>query len=69
VQQLCSNPDRVNELLLAAGNASIEGIFGLTQAYRGFVKERPGLYAATVGSYRPSNPDYPQLAQAEGQAF
>ena len=27
----------------AAGKAADEGIFGLAQAYRGFVKERPGL--------------------------
>ena len=69
MQQPCSNPDRVRELPLTAGKAADEGIFGLRQAYRGFIKERPGLYAATVRSYRLSNPDDPQLAQAEGQAF
>ena len=53
----------------AAGKAADEGIFGLAQAYRGLVKERPGLYAATVRSYRHSHPDDPELAQAEGQAF
>jgi AcrR family transcriptional regulator len=53
----------------AVGKAVDEGIFGLAQAYRTFVKERPGLYAATVRSYRLSHPDDPQLAQAEGQAF
>src|ERR671916_238881 len=53
----------------AAGKAADEGIFGLAQAYRGFVKERPGLYAATVRSYRLSHPDDPELAQAEGRAF
>jgi AcrR family transcriptional regulator len=53
----------------AAGKATDEGIFGLAEAYRGFVKERPGLYAATVRSYRLSHPDDPELAQAEGQAF
>src|ERR687893_58188 len=51
------------------GSAADEGIFGLAQAYRGFVKERPGLYAATVRSYRLSHPDDPELAQAEGRAF
>jgi AcrR family transcriptional regulator len=53
----------------AAGKAADEGIYGLAQAYRTFVKERPGLYAATVRSYRLSHPDDPELAQAEGQAF
>ena len=53
----------------AAGKAADEGIFGLAEAYRDFVKERPGLYAATVRSYRLSNPDDPQLAQAERRAF
>ena len=53
----------------AAGKATDEGIFGLAQAYRAFVRERPGLYAATVRSYRLSHPEDPQLAQAEGQAF
>jgi AcrR family transcriptional regulator len=53
----------------AAGKATDEGIFGLAQAYRGFVKERPGLYAATVRSYRLSHPDDAQLAQAERRAF
>ena len=53
----------------AAGKATGEGILGLGQAYRGFVKERPGLYAATVRSYRLSHPDDPELAQDEAQAF
>ena len=53
----------------AAGKAADEGVFGLAQAYRRFVKERPGLYAATVRSYRLSHPDDPKLAQAEEQAF
>ena len=39
------------------------------QAYRDFVKERPGLYAATVRSYRISYPGDPQLAAAEGEAL
>lgn len=53
----------------AAGKAADKGIFGLAEAYRGFVKERPGLYAATVRSYRLSHPDDSQLAKAERQAF
>ena len=69
MQQPCSNPDRVHELLLAASKASTEGILGLTRAYRGFLKEHLELYAATVRSYRLSNSDDPQSAQAEGQSF
>ena len=53
----------------AAGKAVDEGIFGLAQAYRGFVRERPGLYEATVRSYRLSHPDDLEFAQAEGRAF
>jgi len=66
VRQPCSNPDRAREFPLTAGKAADEGIFGLTQAYRGFVRERPEHYAAAVRSYRLSNSDDPQLAQAEG---
>jgi len=69
VQQACSNPGRVHELLLAAGITSIERILGLTRNYRDFVEECPGLNAATVGSYGLSNSHVLQLAQAEGQAF
>ncbi|CAA9457762.1 MAG: hypothetical protein AVDCRST_MAG25-362 [uncultured Rubrobacteraceae bacterium] len=53
----------------AAGKAGEEGIFALAGAYRAFVKERPGLYAATVRSYRLSDPDDPGLAAAEGEVF
>ena len=34
---------RGRTFVAAAGKAADEGIFGLAQAYRGFVKERPGL--------------------------
>jgi AcrR family transcriptional regulator len=51
------------------GQGGRRGDLRLAEAYRGFVKERPGLYAATVRSYRLSHPDDPELAQAEGQAF
>ena len=44
-------------------------IFALGQAYRDFVKRRPGLYAATVRSYRAYAPEDPDLAAAEGEAL
>ena len=53
----------------AVGKAGGEGLFALAEAYRRFVKERPGLYAATVRSYRLSDPDDPELAAAEGEAL
>ena len=53
----------------AAGKAGEEGIFALAGAYRSFVKERPGLYEATVRSYRFSDPDDPEFAAAEGEAM
>ncbi|CAA9407770.1 MAG: hypothetical protein AVDCRST_MAG01-01-1424 [uncultured Rubrobacteraceae bacterium] len=53
----------------AAGKAGDEGIFALAAAYRSFVKERPGLYGATVRSYRFSDPDDPDLAAAVGEAL
>jgi AcrR family transcriptional regulator len=53
----------------AAGKAGDEGIFALAQAYRTFVKQRPGLYEATVRSYRLSDPDNAELAAAEEEAM
>lgn len=53
----------------AAGKAGEEGLFALAEAYRDFVKERPGLYEATVRSYRLSDPDDPELGAAEGEAL
>jgi AcrR family transcriptional regulator len=53
----------------AAGKTGTEGLFALAQAYRAFVKERPGLYEATVRSYRLSDPDNPELGAAEGEAL
>ena len=46
-----------------------QATFAMGQAYRDFVKERPGLYAATVRSYRISAPEDPELAAAEGEAL
>jgi len=53
----------------AVGKAGHEGLFVLAEAYRAFVKQRPGLYAATVRSYRPSDPDDPEFGAAEGEAL
>ena len=53
----------------AAGKAGEEGLFALAEAYRTFVKQRPGLYEATVRSYRLSDPDNAELAAAEEEAM
>jgi AcrR family transcriptional regulator len=53
----------------AAGKAGDEGLFALAEAYRAFVKQRPGLYEATVRSYRLSDPDNPELGAAESEAL
>jgi AcrR family transcriptional regulator len=53
----------------AAGKAGDEGLFALAGAYREFVKERPGLYEATVRSYRLYAPDDPGLGAAEADAL
>ena len=53
----------------AVGKAGEEGVFALAAAYRAFVRERPGLYAATVRSYRPFVPEDPELEAAEREAF
>ena len=52
----------------AVGKAGDEGLFALAEAYRAFVKQRPGLYEASVRSYRFSYPDDPEfeVAEAEG---
>jgi AcrR family transcriptional regulator len=53
----------------AGGKAGEEGLFALAEAYRTFVKQRPGLYEATVRSYRLSDPDNADLAAAEREAM
>ena len=53
----------------AAGRAGEEGLFALAEAYRRFVKERPGLYQATVRSYRLYDPDAPEFREAEREAL
>ncbi|MGF1473385.1 MAG: TetR-like C-terminal domain-containing protein [Rubrobacteraceae bacterium] len=52
-----------------AGKADEEGLFALAEAYRRFVKQRPGLYAATVRSYRLYAPGDPELGAAEAEAL
>jgi AcrR family transcriptional regulator len=53
----------------AAGKAGEGGLFALAEAYRAFVKQRPGLYEATVRSYRLSDPGNAELASAEEEAM
>lgn len=53
----------------AVGKAGEDGLFALAEAYRAFVKERPGLYEATVRSYRLSDPDDPEFGATEGEAL
>ena len=51
------------------GKAGEEGLFALAEAYRRFVKQRPGLYEATVRSYRLYAPDDPELEMAEAEVL
>jgi AcrR family transcriptional regulator len=53
----------------AAGKAGEDGLFALAEAYRRFVKERPGLYGASVRSYRISDPEDPEFRAAEEEAM
>lgn len=53
----------------AVGKSGEEGLFALAKAYRNFVKDRPGLYAATVRSSRLYAPDDPELGAAEEEAL
>ena len=53
----------------AMGKTTDEATFAIARAYRDFVKERPGLYAATVRSSRLSYPDDPDFEAAEKEAF
>ena len=64
----------LRELGRALSRASIgvsgeAAVLAIGQAYRVFVKERPGLYAATVRSSRTYAPGDPDLAAAEGEAL
>jgi AcrR family transcriptional regulator len=53
----------------AIGKTTDEATFAIARAYREFVKERPGLYAATVRSSRLSYPEDPAFQAAEGEIF
>ena len=53
----------------SAGKEGEAGIFALAGAYRAYVKEHPGLYAATVQSYRNYAPGDRDLGAAEAEAF
>ncbi len=53
----------------AVGRSGEEGLFALAEAYRRFVKQRPGLYEATVRSYRLYAPNDPELGAAEAEAL
>lgn len=49
-----------------SGEAAVEALAG---AYRAFVAERPGLYAATVRSFRVSDPADGERRVAEGEVL
>ena len=53
----------------AIGRATDAAVFAIAEAYRSFVKEHPGLYAATLRSYRLSDPSDPDLQAAEREAL
>jgi AcrR family transcriptional regulator len=53
----------------AMGKTTDEATFAVARAYRSFVKERPGLYAATVRSSRLAYPEDPAFQAAEAEAF
>jgi AcrR family transcriptional regulator len=54
---------------VAIGKSTDEATFAIARAYRDFVKERPGLYAATVRSSRLSYPNDPEFEAAERETF
>jgi AcrR family transcriptional regulator len=53
----------------AVGKTADEAIVTIAHAYRAFVKERPGLYAATVRSFRLSDPADPELQAVEREVI
>jgi AcrR family transcriptional regulator len=53
----------------AMGKTTDEATFAVARAYRDFVRERPGLYAATVPSSRLAYPEDPDFQAAEREAF
>ena len=53
----------------AIGKTADQAVMAIARAYRAFVKERPGLYAATVRSVRLSDPTDPELQAAEREGI
>jgi AcrR family transcriptional regulator len=53
----------------AIGKTRDEATFAIARVYREFVKERPGLYAATVRSSRLSYPEDPTFQAAEEEVL
>lgn len=53
----------------AVAKASDEAVVAIARAYRSFVTEHPGLYAATVRSFRFSHPADPDLRAVEGEVI
>ena len=53
----------------AIGKTKDEATFAIARAYREFVKERPGLYAATVRSSRLSYPEDPAFQAVERETL
>ncbi len=53
----------------AVGKTEDEAVVAIADAYRAFVKERPGLYAATVRSFRLSEPTDPDLRAVEREVI
>ncbi|HEX6709237.1 MAG TPA: TetR-like C-terminal domain-containing protein [Rubrobacter sp.] len=53
----------------AIGKTTDDATFALARAYREFVKERPGLYAATVRSSRLSYPEDPAFQAVERETL
>ena len=51
----------------AVGKTTDEAVVALGDAYRAFVKERPGLYAATIRASRSSGPEDPELRETQGE--
>jgi AcrR family transcriptional regulator len=53
----------------AVGKSGDEAVVALAGAYRAYVAERPGLYAATVRSFRLSDPADEERRAAEGEVL
>jgi AcrR family transcriptional regulator len=64
---LCELGGRIGRA--AIGKTTDEATIAVAHAYRDFVKERPGLYDATVRSSRLAYPGDPDFEAAENEAF